>query len=250
MAYTNIYKSATAADLSPAIWDKFNPESVLSGARKGMWQNYNFSQLGGAETDNLEGWQTTLVEAGAGGDSTITFGDTHEGNMVLTTDNADYDGINMQYGQAEMIDLDSTDWFGMECRVALSALTMDFFMGLTTTDTTIFATSTAHAITVAQRVGAYHLDGGAGALKYTHDNNTTDTEGTLATLVAGTAVKVGFDVEVSKGVVNWYVNGVKTVSKLVTLVGTEVRPSLAIRTGTADAQTATFTKLAFGAYFS
>lgn len=244
------YKSpSSATGLSTAIWEKFSPETITSGASNGLWKHYNFGQLGAAATDGLEDWVVTLVEGG-GGESTITYGDAHGGTMVLTTDAADYDGINMQYGQGEMIDLDSCKWFGMEARYQVSdADTVDFFMGLTTTDTTILASSSAHAITVAQRVGVYHLDTSA-ALLYTHDNNTTDTEGTLTTLSDATYVKVGFDIEVSKGLVNWYVNGTKTVSKYVTLVGTEVRPSLAVRTGSTAAKTFTFTDLAFGAEYS
>lgn len=244
-----IYKSATAAGLSDAIWSKFTPEAVDSGSRNGLWKRYNFGQLGALATDGLEGWVVTLLEGGGGGDSTITFTDTHGGAMVLTTDNADFDGINLQFGQAEMVKLTECEWFGMEARFKVSdADTVSAFLGLSVTSTAILAASSAHAISAASRVGAYWLDTSA-VIKYTHDNATTDTEGTLATAADDTYIKVGFDVDVSRGLVRWYVNGALVVSKYLTLVATEMRPSLAFRTGSTAAKTMTLTDLAFGAYY-
>ncbi len=249
---TRVIKYSPASSsgyLSAALWDGFSPESVLSYARPGFWLPFNFCSLGNLTTDGLEGWVTTLVEAGAS-ESTITFPDGHGGSMLVTTDAADYDGVNMQHGQAEWVNPASCDFLAMEARFKLSdADQMSTFLGYTTTDTTILASSSAHAVSTATRFGVYSIDSSA-ALKYTHDDNTTDKDGTLATMVDDTYIKVGMVPRKSTKDTRWYVNGELVQAVEATAINDDFRPSMAWRTGETTGNTCTLDWIVFGGYFA
>lgn len=89
--------------------------------------------------DPLE-WELTITEAGGGGDTTMVITDRAGGALLITTDNADGDGINMQLGGAsggESVKLDgSSDYLYFGIKFAINDVDQtDIFFGVGVTDT-------------------------------------------------------------------------------------------------------------------
>jgi hypothetical protein len=119
-------------------------------------------------------WTVTRVEGGAG-ESTVTRTDGVGGELLITTDAADNDGINMQLlGESFKLASGNLLYYGI--RLKASATTQnDFFVGLAITDTDILGG-------VTDRIGFEKLDG-ATAVKAMLEKDSTETlSGTLATL--------------------------------------------------------------------
>ncbi len=95
----------------------------------------DFVAGGGADTA-WNAWTVTRVEAGAG-ESTITSGDDGNGQMVLTTDQNENDGLNVQLlGESYKLMTGKPLYYGV--KVTLSEATQsDLFVGLAITDTDI-----------------------------------------------------------------------------------------------------------------
>lgn len=128
----------------------------------------------GIDTAFDDEWTVTRVEAGAG-ESTVTRTDGVGGELLITTDAADNDGINMQLiGESFKLASGNVVYFG--ARLKCSATTQnDFFIGLAITDTDILGG-------VTDRIGFEKLDG-ATAVKAMLEKDSTETlSGTLATL--------------------------------------------------------------------
>jgi hypothetical protein len=132
--------------------------------------------VGGAAIDTAfdNAWTVTRVEAGAG-ESTVALTDGVGGELLITTDAAENDGINMQLiGESFKLISTNTVYFGI--RLKCSATTQnDFFVGLAITDTDILGG-------VTDRIGFEKLDG-VTAVKAMLEKDSTETlSGTLATL--------------------------------------------------------------------
>lgn len=73
------------------MWHGFQPLGLLTGRVLGQgWLPYG-------DASSLENWVVTLVEAGAG-ESTLTVTNAHPPRLLVTTDAAESDGVNAQYG--------------------------------------------------------------------------------------------------------------------------------------------------------
>lgn len=128
----------------------------------------------GIDTAFDDDWTVTRVEAGAG-ESTVTKADGQGGLLLITTDAAENDGINMQLiGESFKLAAGNLVYFAI--RLKCSATTQnDFFAGLAITDTDILGG-------VTDRIGFEKLDG-ATAVKAMQEKDSTETlSGTLATL--------------------------------------------------------------------
>ncbi|MBW1853103.1 MAG: hypothetical protein JRJ00_00220 [Deltaproteobacteria bacterium] len=94
------------------------------------------------------GWTSTVVEGGTG---TQIFANAVTGTgdiALLTTADDDYDGGNYQLkGEAFDVVTDKKLYFGAKVKLS-DATQTDLFIGLAETDTTLMATSSAHAITL------------------------------------------------------------------------------------------------------
>jgi hypothetical protein len=124
--------------------------------------------------DAVGEWTITRVEGGAG-ESTLTRTDGVGGELLITTDAADNDGVNMQLiGESFKLASGNIVYFGV--RLKASATTQnDFFVGLAITDTDILGG-------VTDRIGFEKLDA-ATAVKAMLEKDSTETlSGTLATL--------------------------------------------------------------------
>jgi hypothetical protein len=122
-------------------------------------------------SDAMAGWTTTLVEAGSG-DSTVTAADASGGALLLTTDDADNDGINLQMSNESFLPSSSNSlYFGISFQ-ASEVTQSDFFLGLSVTNTDILGN-------LPKRIGFRKVDGSTGI--------SFDSEGTVETTVENAA---------------------------------------------------------------
>lgn len=136
------------------------------------------SSLTGA--DAPLGATVTLVEAGAG-ESTAAYTDAAGGALLLTTDAADNDGLNIQWSP-EAFKLASFNYFYFGCRVKISDATQsDLFIGLAVTDTDILGG-------VTDSIGFIKVDGATTLSAYVNKNSTATTT-TVASSI-GTSYKI------------------------------------------------------------
>lgn len=183
-----------------------------------------------AASDALSGWTTTLVEAGAG-ESTVTRIDGSGGLLLLTTDAADNDGINLQVtNESFKLAAGNQVYFGIRLK-ANEATQSDFLVGLCITDTDLLGGMTD---------GIYFecLDGGTGISATTEKNSTETQTDALATFAANTFVTL-----------EWFFNGTSVYFLINgSLVAThttnicddeELTPSIQFLTGEAVAHTLT-----------
>ena len=182
-------------------------------------------------------WTVTRVEAGAG-ESTVTRTDAVGGALLITTDAAENDGVNMQgIGEAFELTSDQVLYFGALGLKISDATQSDFFVGLAITDTDILGG-------VTDRIGFEKLDG-ATAIKFMLEKDSTETlTASLATAVADTAYDLEFFFDGST--VEVFVNGVSVATPAVTNLPNDefLRKSIHFLTGEAVAKTFTLDKLA------
>lgn len=99
------------------------------------------NQFTSLPTDDTTGDPTeftmTVVEAGAGGDSTAVLNTVEGGELLITTDNAENDGVSLQLkGEAFKLEADKPAYFGVRLKVS-EATQSDFLVGLCITDTAL-----------------------------------------------------------------------------------------------------------------
>ncbi len=182
-------------------------------------------------SDTLGGWTTTLVEAGAG-ESTVALADASGGELLLTTDAAENDGINLQmkgesFGFAAG---QKATYFGIRMK-ANEATQNDFIVGLCITDTTLLGGMTD---------GVYFrkVDGSTSVAFATEkDSSETETTG-VHTFAADTYVVYEFYFDGTS--IEAFVDGVKVAQHTATIPDDElVTPSIHYLTGEAVAHTMT-----------
>jgi hypothetical protein len=180
--------------------------------------------------DAPSSWTVTLVEGGAG-ESTVALTDGAGGLLLLTTDAAENDGINMQVTkEAFKLASGKPCYFG--CRFKLSEVTQsDFLVGLCITDTDLLGGMTD---------GAYFrkVDASA-AMVFALEKNSSETTGAAVTLVADTWYVVEFFFDGTN--VDFFVDGtIKTRIAQTNLPDDEeLTPSIHLLTGEGVAHTAT-----------
>jgi hypothetical protein len=187
-------------------------------------------------SDAPAGWTVTLVEAGAG-ESTVTAGAVSGGALVLTTDNAENDGINMcAQGEAFLPSATSSVWFYIKLQ-ASEATQSDLFVGLSQTDTAILGN-------LPPRVGFRKVDGSASIAFETEGTGTTSIS-SVATLVADTDIELEFCYDKDSGTLRYYVDGVRKgeITPGANLPTTELTPAIHFLTGAAAAETLTVDRL-------
>jgi hypothetical protein len=177
-------------------------------------------------------WTVTRVEAGAG-ESTATLGDVAGGALLLTTDAAENDGLNLQ-ALGECFHLAGTGiialYFGARFKVS-DATQSDFFIGLCDTDTDILGGAD-------DSIGFRKADGST-AVSFVTEKGTTET--TLAALTCDTEFHiVEFYYDAIAGTLEVFVDGVSLGNVATTnLPDEEQRVSVHFLTGEAVAKTMT-----------
>lgn len=180
-------------------------------------------------TDSLLGWVVTLVEGGAG-ESTITVPDAVGGAVLLTTDAADNDGINLQLdGESYELTTDQKAvYFGIRLR-ASEATQSDFLVGLCITDTDLLGGMT-------DGVFFRKVDASTSVAVVTEkDSSETETTGVL-TFAADTDYVLEFYFDGTS--VEFFVDGVSVARHTLTIPDDEaLTPSIHFLAGSTGAKT-------------
>lgn len=144
----------------------------------------DFVAGGGADTA-WDAWTVTRVEGGAG-ESTVTSGDTGNGTMLLTTDAAENDGLNLQLlGESFKLEAGKPLYFGARIQGINDVDQTDLFVGLAITDTDILGG-------VTDRIGFESVDGSAALDFVVEKDSTQTTAAAVATLADDTATVLEF----------------------------------------------------------
>lgn len=186
-----------------------------------------------ASADNMAAWKTTLVETGGGGDTTLALEAGAEGGVLLvTTDNADNDGANVQaLGEAFKLASGKECYFG--CKFKISEATQsDFLIGLVITDG-------ENDMLGGVTDGVYFRKvDGATTMNFVLEKNTSETATAYGTAIeADTWYTVEFYFDGTD--VDWYVNGVEQTAPVTTNLPDDefLTPSFQFLTGTTSAIT-------------
>lgn len=177
-------------------------------------------------------WTVTRVEGGAG-ESTATLTDVAGGALLLTTDAAENDGLNMQ-ALGESFHLGATGirglYFGARFKVS-DATESDFFIGLCDTDTDILGGAD-------DSIGFRKVDGST-AVSFVMEKATAET--TLAAFTCDTGYHtVEFYYDGDEATLEVFVDGVSLGTVATTnLPDEEQRVSIQFLTGTTAIKTMT-----------
>ena len=190
---------------------------------------YDFSKLEMAGSDNPSAWTVTLVEAGSG-ESTVALANVGGGELLITTDDADDDGVNMQQtGEAFKLESDKPLYFGVKLK-ASEATQSDFFVGLSQTDTTLLGGVTD---------GVYFecVDGATGISFVTEKDSSETQSDSLGTFADATYVILEFYWD-GDSIVEAFIDGSSVKSHTATIPSDEdLTISLHFLTGAASAET-------------
>jgi hypothetical protein len=195
------------------------------GTRKVIWG----PNAGTQSADALAGYTVTLVETGAGETTVAAATTVNGGALLITTDAAENDGANIQMlGEAFQPAASTLLYFG--CKVQISDATQsDLLVGLCITDTDLLGGMTD---------GMYfRKPDGSTTLSAVLEQDSTETTGTAATVVADTDMYLEI---VANGVtVDFYVDGTMLTQMAQTNVPDDelLTPSIHFLTGEAVAKT-------------
>lgn len=181
--------------------------------------------------DTLAGFTATLVEGGAG-ESTVTAAATVNGGaLLLTTDAAENDGVNLQM-QGEAFQPAASTVITFHCKFRISEATQsDFIVGLCITNTTLLGGMT-------DGIYVRKVDGSA-TVSAVLEQDSTETTGTAWTCVADTDYYL--DIVCNGVTVDFYVDGTMLTQLAQTNVPDDelLTPSVAVLAGTTSAVTLT-----------
>lgn len=193
----------------------------------------------GTPSDDTTGDPTnftmTVTEAGGGGDSTVV-NNTEEGYaLLLTTDNADYDGINLQLkGSAFKLQSGKPLYFGAKLKIS-EATQSDLLVGLCEVDTTLLATGAAHAHAVTDDGVYFSKLDAVTTIKFT--NELDGTEGSTSSSVVMDTGDHIYEIYYDGSSLFAYVDNVLVTTIASGLAAVALTPSINFRTGAAAAIT-------------
>lgn len=167
-----------------AFWETHR-KRIVDAIGSGVVKFIDDFVVGGGGDANWDAWTVTRVEAGAG-ESTVTSGDTGNGTMLLTTDAADNDGLNLQLlGETFKLEAAKPLYFGARIQSISDVTQSDFFIGLAITDTDILGG-------VTDSIGFQKVDASADLTFVVNKDSTATTVAGLKTLVNATAYILEF----------------------------------------------------------
>jgi hypothetical protein len=184
----------------------------------------------GVASDALDGWVVTLVETGGGGETTVTVPQVSGGALLITTDNADNDGANLQL-DGESFELSSDQsavYFGIRLRMG-EATQSDVLVGLCITDTDLLGGMTD---------GVYFrkVDGATGLAAVTEKDSTETETASVLTVAADTDYLLEFYFDGTS--VEFFVDGVSVAKHTANIPDNELlTPSIHFLTGNAAVET-------------
>ncbi len=202
-----------------------------------------FEVLPGNPSDDTTGDPTrmiaTMVEAGAGGDSTIVNSPTAGTALLLTTDNAEYDGINVQAkGEAFGLTAAKPLYFGIKCSIS-DATQSDFFVGIAETLTALMKDGVAHGIAAANVEGLFFckVDGATTIAAKTYLNGAETGTANVAS-VMDTDAHI-YEIYWDGTTAYFYFDSILVTSIAASLPDGALTPSICFRAGAAAAKTMT-----------
>lgn len=219
----------------------------LDGANKQRWLggfgpnlvgfSEHFINTPFASADNLAACTTTLVEGGAGDTTVALVAGAQGGNLLITTDDAENDGANIQW-QGEAFKAANSYPLYFRCTFKISEATQsDFLLGLCITDTDLLGGMTD---------GIYFRKAdGSTTMSFVLEKNSTETATAYGTAIAAdTWYTVEFVFDGTN--VDWYVNGtIQTRPATTNLCDDEfLTPSVHYLTGAAAAITMSVDEIA------
>lgn len=188
--------------------------------------------LGAQSADNMAGFTTTLVETGAGGETTVAAGTAiNGGSLLITTDNADNDGANIQMiGEAFQPAASTFLYYGIKLQIS-DATQSDLLAGFCITDTDLLGAMTD---------GMYFrkVDATTTMLSVL-EQDSNETTGTALTVANDTDMYL--EIVANGVIVDFYVNGTMLTQMAQTNVPDDelLTPSLHFLTGEAAVKTCT-----------
>jgi len=188
--------------------------------------DFERSQLTGA--DALLGATVTLVEAGAS-ESTVAYADAAGGELLITTDSNENDGVNIQWGPEAFKLASGISMLYIGARVKISNATeSDLFIGLSVTATDILGG-------VTDSIGFRKVDGST-AMTALLEKNSTETTANVSTLDTSYHI---YELYYDGSTVEVFVDGVSLGSVATTNLcdDEEMRPSVHFLAGSAAART-------------
>lgn len=139
-------------------------------------ENFQYTPI--ANADAVSQWTTTLVEGGAGESTVALTAGAEGGALLITTDAAENDGVNMQVkGEAFKLAANKPLYFGISLSVS-EATQSDFLVGLAITTTDALGG-------VSDGVYFRKVDGST-TCSAVIEKNTTETTETALTVAAST----------------------------------------------------------------
>lgn len=190
----------------------------------------DFVRSGISAADTWLAATSTLVEAGAG-ESTVAMTDAAGGQLLITTDANEDDGVNLQFSP-EAFKLASFNYFYFGTRLKVSDATQsDLFIGLAVTDTTILGG-------VTDSIGFLKVDAATTLSAYVNKNSTATTTTVASTI--GTSF-ITLELVHDGSVLEAFVDGVSagTIATTNLCDDEELRPTVHFLTGEAVAKTLT-----------
>ena len=186
----------------------------------------------------------TVVEAGGGGDSTITAGEVQGFPLLLTTDNAEYDGLNVQL-RGEQAKLIAAKQVYLRGKFKLSEATQsDFLFGLAELKTDLMKTSSAHGVLATGVEGAFFVKvDGATAINFeVYKDGAKESTTAVGTM---TTSAIDYAIWWDGTRIHVYVDNVEVATLIGTLPDGNLTPSINFRAGTTTAITASVAELAY-----
>ncbi len=181
-------------------------------------------------------WGTgTVVQTGLGGSTTIVATNTAGVAFRVETDNADFDGLNLQASGATFaLASNKPLYFGAKAAIN-HATSTSFFIGLCSTRTEILKASASHTLhaNTKSHAGFYKYDA------VTLTKYCAEKSGSIASASAGTMDTSAHIYELywdGSTTLTYYVDGsaVGTITATANIPTTALRPSLCFRTGSAN----------------
>lgn len=212
-----------------AFWENHR-NRILNGFGKDVLTFFEDFALVQPSSDALAGWTTTLVEAG-GGESTVTRQDGSGGQLLITTDANEDDGVELQViNEPFKLASGNQVYFGIRFQ-ADEATQIDILTGLCITDTTLLGGMTD---------GIYmeKLDGGTG-ISCTTEKNSTETQTDNCAVFAASTWTI-WEWFFDGTSVYFYIDGVLVATHTTNICNDEeLTVSFQVLAGSANVRTAT-----------
>jgi hypothetical protein len=178
----------------------------------------------------------TVTETGAGS-CTIVNTDTAGVALKLTTDDAEYEGINMQAkGEPFKLTTALPFYFGIKCSIS-DATQSDMLVGLCLTQTDLMKVAVAHGVTAAGVEGVFFVKVDAEttirAKTYLAGTQTGTADYATAMDTSAHIYELLWDA----GYINFYIDGNLVTKVAASLPTVDLTPSINFRTGSNNART-------------